>query len=340
MKKLLSAMISVILLLGGLTAVYGEENIKLVVNGKIMEISPIMMNDRVLVPIRTISEALKSDVAWDQENKAVTIFDGEYLYFLQIDKDCAFKTDGIVLNDAYKMDTAPVIFNDRTMIPIRCISEMFGAEVDWIGDERIVTVDYEDEGKEYPEEIKASDLASYTLAFSEMYDEYKDYAFDKVYTTKAEIELENGNVIGIELYNGIAPISVYNFIVLAESGAYDGKIFHRVIKDFMVQGGAFDIDNQYTDSENIPGEFLQNGYFNLIGHERGVVSMARATDYDSASNQFFIVQKDSEHLNGQYAAFGKVYSGMEYVDEIAECETDENDKPLDNIVIKTIRIIE
>ena len=156
-----------------------------------------------------------------------------------------------------------------------------------------------------------------------------------------EITMENGGVIRLELYPDVAPITVEHFVTLADSGFYDGLIFHRVIKDFMIQGG----DPTGTgfgaaDQETIKGEFNANGVANNISHVRGVISMARKSrPLDSATSQFFIVHKDSPHLDGQYAAFGRVVSGMDVVDEIAETPTDRSDRPLTPQVIKTIRTV-
>ena len=340
MKKLLLLPLTAAVVFGGINAANAQGDITLRVNGEEIktDTAPIIVNDRVLVPVRAVSEALKSDVAWDEEKKAVTVFDGEYLYFMWIDRENAFKINGVALEDTYKMDAVPMIYNDRTMIPVRAISELFGAEVNWLNDERTVTVDYEPSGVEVTEGI-ASELYAYTESMSEMYEEYSDYAFEKKNVVKAEIELDNGGIIGLELYKDIAPLSVENFVKLSEEGAFDGQNFHRVIKDFMNQGGAFDEKGQYTDSDSIDGEFMSNGYFNLISHDRGVVSMARTNNPDSGSNQFFIVHENAPHLDGEYAAFGCVYEGMEYVDRIAETETDASDKPLENQVIKTVRII-
>ena len=157
-----------------------------------------------------------------------------------------------------------------------------------------------------------------------------------------EITMENGGVIRLELYPKIAPITVENFVTLADSGFYDGLIFHRVIKDFMIQGGdptgtGMGAANQKT----IKGEFRANGVENNLSHVRGVISMARRSrPYDSATSQFFIVHKDSTYLDGQYAAFGRVVSGMDVVDAIAETPTDNSDRPLTPQVIKTIRTVE
>ncbi|MGN0687971.1 MAG: peptidylprolyl isomerase [Oscillospiraceae bacterium] len=154
------------------------------------------------------------------------------------------------------------------------------------------------------------------------------------------IELENGKKIKLELYPDKAPITVENFLKLVAEGFYDGLIFHRVIKDFMIQGGDPTGTGMGGAKDKIKGEFLMNGVPNSISHVRGVISMARAQNPDSASSQFFIVHKDSLFLDGQYAAFGKVVEGMEAVDEIAETATDMNDRPKSDIRMKKVYIEE
>ncbi len=148
--------------------------------------------------------------------------------------------------------------------------------------------------------------------------------------------MENGKEIKVELYPEKAPITVENFEKLAAEKFYDGLTFHRVISGFMIQGGCPKGDGTGGPTEKIKGEFSANGVPNDLKHTRGVLSMARAMDPNSAGSQFFIMHKDAPHLDGQYAAFGKVVEGMEAVDEIAECETDFNDKPLKPVVIKRI----
>ena len=145
------------------------------------------------------------------------------------------------------------------------------------------------------------------------------------------IELENGKKIKLELYPDKAPITCANFEKLVREGFYDGLIFHRVISGFMIQGGA---------KEKIKGEFAMNGVTNDLKHTRGVISMARSMNPNSASSQFFIMHKDAPHLDGQYAAFGKVVEGIEAVDEIAETKTDYNDRPLNDIRMKKVYIEE
>ena len=141
------------------------------------------------------------------------------------------------------------------------------------------------------------------------------------------IEMENGQKIELELYPEVAPITVKNFEKLVSEGFYDGLIFHRVIPGFMIQGGDPLGNGMGGADENIKGEFRANGVKNDLKHTRGVISMARAFDPNSASSQFFIMHADAPHLDGQYAAFGKVVSGMEAVEEIASIPTDYNDRP-------------
>lgn len=152
------------------------------------------------------------------------------------------------------------------------------------------------------------------------------------------IEMENGKKIKIELYPDVAPITVANFEKLVNEGFYDGLIFHRVISGFMIQGGDPQGTGMGGSSEKIKGEFLANGVPNNLKHTRGVISMARSQNPDSASSQFFIMHKDAPHLDGQYAAFGRVVEGMETVDEIAETKTDFRDRPLKEQRIKKVTI--
>ncbi len=154
------------------------------------------------------------------------------------------------------------------------------------------------------------------------------------------IEMENGNTIKMELCPDKAPITCKNFEELVKKGFYDGLIFHRVIRDFMIQGGDPTGTGCGGSGTNIKGEFAANGVENDLSHKRGVISMARSQMFDSASSQFFICHKDSCFLDGQYAAFGYVVEGIETVDEIAETGTDHMDRPRFDQVIKKITIVE
>ena len=154
------------------------------------------------------------------------------------------------------------------------------------------------------------------------------------------IEMQDGGTITCELYPDIAPQSVYNFISLANAGFYNGLIFHRVIPGFMIQGGCPDGTGMGGPGYCIRGEFAANGVSNDLRHTRGVLSMARAQAMDSAGSQFFIMHQDAPHLDGQYAAFGKVVAGMDVVDKIAAVATDWNDKPKTPVRMKNVELIE
>lgn len=158
--------------------------------------------------------------------------------------------------------------------------------------------------------------------------------------TKAIITMNDLSTMTLELYPNIAPITVENFTKLAKSGFYDGLVFHRVIRNFMIQGGDPEGTGMGGPGHHIKGEFIANGVNNTIKHTRGVISMARSNDYNSAGSQFFIMHKDSVHLDGQYAAFGKVIEGIETVDAIAQQKTDYSDRPVVEQKIKTIVIEE
>ncbi|MCR5324222.1 MAG: peptidylprolyl isomerase [Lachnospiraceae bacterium] len=152
------------------------------------------------------------------------------------------------------------------------------------------------------------------------------------------IEMENGGIIKAELYPEIAPNTVNNFISLIKKGFYDGLIFHRVIEGFMIQGGCPDGNGMGDPGYSIRGEFSSNGFKNDLKHQRGVLSMARSMMPDSAGSQFFIMHKDSPHLDGQYAAFGKVTEGLDVLDSIASTSTDYNDRPYENQKMKKVSV--
>lgn len=161
--------------------------------------------------------------------------------------------------------------------------------------------------------------------------------FSKGEKPMVEIVLENGGVLTAELYPDVAPITVANFLKLVDAKFYDGLIFHRVIPGFMIQGGGFTQDGQQKPADSIKGEFASNNFRNDLKHTRGVLSMARTSVKDSASSQFFVMVADASSLDGEYAAFGKVISGMEYADQIVNQKRDSQDKPITDQVIKTIK---
>ena len=155
-----------------------------------------------------------------------------------------------------------------------------------------------------------------------------------------EITMENGKTIRVELDASAAPITVANFEKLVREGFYDGLTFHRIIPGFMIQGGCPEGTGMGGPGYGIKGEFASNGVNNPIRHTRGVISMARSSMPNSAGSQFFIMHADAPHLDGDYAAFGHVVSGMDVVDEIAATPTDWRDKPTTPVVMKTLRLVE
>lgn len=153
------------------------------------------------------------------------------------------------------------------------------------------------------------------------------------------ITMKNGDTMEAELYPEAAPETVENFLKLIEKKFYDGTVFHRIISGFMIQGGGYDEDGNHKPCDSIRGEFSSNGFDNPIKHERGVLSMARTSFPNSASSQFFIMHEDAPHLDGEYAAFGKITKGIEVVDKIASVKTNFVDSPTEPQVIDSIRVI-
>ena len=153
-----------------------------------------------------------------------------------------------------------------------------------------------------------------------------------------EIEMENGGIIKAELYPDVAPITVENFVSLIERNFFDGLIFHRVIPGFMIQGGCPEGNGMGGPGYSIKGEFSRNGFKNELKHTKGVLSMARTMDPNSAGSQFFIMVEDAPHLDDQYASFGKVIEGMKVVDKIVNAKTDYSDRPYEDQVIKSMTV--
>ena len=166
---------------------------------------------------------------------------------------------------------------------------------------------------------------------------YKEFLNDN--NPRVELEIEGFGKILLELFEETAPITVNNFLSLVDKKFYDGLTFHRIIKGFMIQGGDPMGNGMGGSDKEIKGEFRSNGVKNDLAHEKGVISMARAQNPNSASSQFFIMHRDADYLDGEYAAFGAVISGIEVVDKIASVKTDFADKPLKEVKIKTIKRI-
>ena len=154
------------------------------------------------------------------------------------------------------------------------------------------------------------------------------------------ITMDSGKVIRLELYPETAPITVENFLDLVKKGFYNGLTFHRIISGFMIQGGDPDGNGMGGPGHRIKGEFKSNGVDNPLKHEKGVISMARSMDPNSAGSQFFIMHEAAPHLDGQYAAFGKVIEGLDVVDEIASVETGFQDAPVDKVIMEKVEVEE
>lgn len=340
MKKFFVAFFVVALSILNYTFTSATDNIKIFVNNKEIktDVAPTIVNGRTLVPVRVITEALNCDVAWDSETKGITIYRKDHFYEMWINKKTAFDIkDGTYINNSYTMDVAPTVINNRTLVPLRAVAELIGADVKWHGDTKTITVDLNLGELEQNEGIAAV-FNPYEKAIYKKYNVYDSYVHDTETKQYATITLESGDIIELELYPDIAPLSCQSFIDCAKSGLYNGTIFHRVVKDFMIQGGGMDSKNKSIKKDFVRGEFISNGFLNLLPHSRGTISMARASHPDSASTQFFIMHKDSHQLDGSYAAFGKVIKGMDIVDKIASVKTDKNNKPKENIVIKSITV--
>lgn len=171
-------------------------------------------------------------------------------------------------------------------------------------------------------------------------DAEKQEIVDSLGKVYVEISIKEYGKLRLELYPDIAPVTVKNFIGLADAGFYNGLIFHRVIEDFMIQGGDPDGNGTGGSDETIYGEFSSNGVANSLKHTRGVISMARSQENNSASSQFFICHKDASHLDGSYAAFGRVTAGMAVVDAVAQATTNSSDKPLKDVVIEYVKRVD
>lgn len=175
------------------------------------------------------------------------------------------------------------------------------------------------------------DLSAYSGA--------EGYSVSSEVTDLVDIEMADGEHIVVKLYPDVAPITVANFQKLVAEGFYDGLIFHRVIYGFMIQGGDPEGTGAGGSAKTIKGEFSDNGVENNLLHKRGVISMARSKENNSASSQFFIVHITSPHLDGSYAAFGEVVSGLDVVDEIVKVKTDDRDKPVEDVVMKAVYFV-
>lgn len=280
------------------------KNIQLTLDGKSLKstVAPIQENGTTLVPLRVISENLGAKVNYSAANGEIIISKTNATIILTLGKSTV-KVNGITS----KLQTAPKVINNTTMVPLRFISENLDCQVNWISQQNLIAITTQLENK--------NALPTATL------------------------KIKGYGTVTLELYPDLAPNTVNNFITLANSGFYDGLIFHRVIEDFMIQGGDPNGDGTGGPGYSIAGEFATNGFTtNTLSHTKGVISMARAMDPDSAGSQFFIMSADVTYLDGQYAAFGKVTSGLDIIEKIHLVDTNNQDKPLKAITIESIRV--
>ncbi len=351
MKRIITFLIAFAMLFSmSLITLAEESGINIVINGEKIttDVAPREMpvynngeyvGDRVMVPIRAISEALNCDVYWEDSSKSIIIYRNNKLFILWEQLDTAFCMDGITIRGSYTMDVPPTVIEGRTLVPVRAVTELMGAKVEWLSDSNTVDIKYELGALEENTGV-AEQCAVYGILVKQQYDVCKSYVNGTIDSIKGEMVLTNEKVIKFELFPQFAPETVARFAGLAKAGIYNGTIFHRVIKDFVAQGGGFTEDGSVSALTPVKGEFALNGILNLLPHERGTLSLARANDYNSGTSQFFICHQDCMPLDGSYAAFGRVTEGMEVVDEICNSETDENDRPKTDFVIKEIKVLD
>lgn len=322
LKKFICAFAAAVMFAGAAGTSVLAETPKLYLNDidVTQEASPVIVNDTTLVPIRFIGENLGYTVNWDGEKQGASMSKDGNTYTMFIGNNIAYDSNG----KETPLSAPMQLVDNKSMVPLRFLSESAGLSVQWSQALFAVFVNSETAYKS----LMPADTVPFTIT------------------------LENGGVMKGELYPNIAPISVDNFTKLANSGFYDGTIFHRVIPGFMVQGGGYVIEEHEgqkyigekdTGGEAIKGEFASNGVQNDLKHTRGVISMARTTEPNSATSQFFIMHADTASLDGEYAAFGRVTEGLDVIDKIAAVETTQVQPifeafPVEPVIIKNIHV--
>lgn len=280
----------------------GAKPVEMVVDKQVVEtqVAPINEGGTILVPLRVVGEALGAGVEYVPETQMIFVAKGYQQIVIKINEKKAVVNEQII-----PLEVAPKLINNVAMVPIRLISENLDCTIAWNQQTQTVSIESKNVADQRP---------------------------------IATIKIKDIGEVKAELYPATAPSTVANFIALANEGFYDGLTFHRVIEDFMIQGGCPEGNGMGGPGYSIPGEFTRNGYVNMLQHTEGVLSMARSVDYNSAGSQFFIMTEEAPHLDHEYAAFGKVISGMEYVYTVEGMETDKMDKPLKKVVIESIRV--
>lgn len=262
-------------------------------------VAPVIEDGTTLVPLRVISENLGCSVNFNDRANEITILKDNKTIVIVIGQRSA-----LVQGVTHALSVIPKTINNTTMVPLRFISEALDCTVDWNNKTQIISI--------------TSKEVSHPIATLKI----KDYG-----------------TVTLELYPEMAPNTVNNFIALANSGYYDGITFHRVIDGFMIQGGDPTATGSGGPGYAINGEFSSNGFTqNTLSHTKGVISMARTYLPDSAGSQFFIMSADGTYLDGEYAGFGRVISGIEVIDKVQSVATDILDKPLQDVVIESLRV--
>ncbi len=302
-KKRFIALTPIVLLLSLAMPCFAS-SIQIKLNGSIIStpVAPIQENGITLVPLRVISENLGATVNYDAKTKQITLIKDTQNVTLTLGQKVA-----LVNGTSKTLGQAPKTVTNTTMVPLRFVSENLNCKVDWDNQTKLITITS-------TATIK-NELPVATLVI-------KDYG-----------------TITLELYPDMAPNTVNNFIALANSGFYDGLTFHRIISGFVIQGGDPTATGSGGPGYSIAGEFSSNDFKqNTLPHTKGVLSMARTPLPNSAGSQFFIMAADSPNLDGQYAAFGKVTSGLELIDQIQHVKTDVLDKPVKDVVIESLHV--
>ncbi len=338
---------------------FAEEPISVLINGEplVFDVAPTELpvydeageyvGDRVMVPLRAVGEALNCDVHWVEDIEGIVLYRKNTLTLLWVGKQEGFHLEGYAAAKHAFMDVPPTVIDDRTLVPVRAVSELLGGTVNWVEETNTVTIDCDldqwEENTGY-----ASQCESYSYLVLMEYDKLTSYFNKTLDQVTGSIILEDDREIKFAIYPDFAPETAARFILCAVNGFYDNTVFHRVIDGFVAQGGGFTLEGKgknqklkekdSSEYDPLPGEFLANNHINFFGHKRGVLSMARTNDLNGGGTQFFICHQDTPHLDGYYATFGEVTEGMDIVDEICKSETDENDAPMEPVIVKTVTI--
>ena len=298
MKKIISLLIVICVCFSAISVfAYDEHKVFIDKHQIKFDVEPVMFDGRILVPMRKIFETMGAAVTWLPETSGIIAEKGDIKIEMQIENPDIF-----VNSEKITLDVSPKLIEGNTLVPVRAVAEGLNAKVEWVQETGTV------------------------LITSPSIKVMKNVTVDKSDEKKpiVTITTETNQIIKAELYPEIAPVTVENFIKLIDDDFYNGLNFHRIEPGFVIQGGCPIGNGTGGPGWKIKGEFTSNGFKNDLKHERGILSMARAADPDSAGSQFFIMLGAAPHLDGEYAAFGKVLEGMDVVDEIVDPKAPKN----------------